>query len=404
MKRFAFENIKVVDFSWVGVGPITAKYLADHGAEVIRIDSSVRPDVLRLAPPWKDKKPGINRSQFYANYNSSKYGISLDLGKPQAREIAKKLIARADVVTESFTPRVMKGWGLDYEELRKIKPDLIMLSTCQQGQTGPHALYRGYGQLMAALAGFYSVTGWPDGDPVPIYGAYTDFISPRFAATALIAALDYKRRTGKGQYIDLSQFEASLHFLAPPLLDYMVNGRIMKRRGNHSENAAPHGAYLCLGDDRWCVIAVSTDEEWKAFCQVIGNPEWTHDPKFATLQGRLEHVEELDRLVETWTQNYPPEEVMALMQAAGVPVGVVQSCEDLHHDPQLKHRNFFVWLNHTEVGMSPYDGLQFILSRTPGELRMPAPCIGEHNDYVFKQILGMSDEEVQRLIEEEVIN
>src|ERR671925_459347 len=241
-QRFVFEGVRVVDFSWVGVGPITAKYLADHGAEVIRIDSLARPDPSRQAPPWADATPGLNRSQFYANFNTSKYGVSLDLSKPRGRELAKRLVARADIVIESFTPRVMKTWGLDYPELVQIRPDLIMLSTCQQGQTGPHAQYPGYGNLMAALAGFYDISGWPDRPPSPPYGAYTDFIAQRFAAAALIAALDYRRRTGQGQYIDVSQFEAALQFLAPLILDYTVNGRVMTRRGNRDERMAwPQG-------------------------------------------------------------------------------------------------------------------------------------------------------------------
>ena len=231
-RRYAFEGIKVADFAWVGVGPITTKYLADHGATVIRIESHTRPDVLRLAPPWRDGQPGLDRSQFFASFNTSKYGITLDLSKSPAQELARKLIAWADVAVESFTPKAMRNWNLGYEQLGQVNPKLIMLSTCQQGQTGPHALYPGFGQLMASLSGYYHISGWPDRDPAPPYGAYTDFIAPRFAATVLMAALDYRRRTGKGQYIDLAQYEASLHFLAPAILDYQVNGRVLGREGN----------------------------------------------------------------------------------------------------------------------------------------------------------------------------
>ncbi|TMA58167.1 MAG: CoA transferase [Deltaproteobacteria bacterium] len=260
-RRYAFEGIKVADFAWVGVGPITTKYLADHGATVIRIESHTRPDVLRLAPPWRDGQPGLNRSQFFASFNTSKYGITLDLSKPAAQELARKLVAWADVAVESFTPKAMRNWGLDYEQLRQVNPQLIMLSTCQQGQTGPHALYPGFGQLMASLSGYYHISGWPDRDPAPPYGAYTDFIAPRFAATVLMAALDYRRRTGIGQYIDLAQYEAALHFLTPALLDYQVNGRVLGREGNRSSRSAPHGAYRCQGEDRWLALSVSNDAQ-----------------------------------------------------------------------------------------------------------------------------------------------
>jgi benzylsuccinate CoA-transferase BbsF subunit len=402
-RKYAFEGIKVADFSWVGVGPITVKYLADHGATVVRVESHVRPDVLRLAPPWRDGQPGLDRSQFFASLNTSKYGITLDLGKPQAQEIAKKLVAWADVAVESFTPKAMRNWGLDYNNLCKVNPNLIMLSTCQQGQTGPHALYPGFGQLMASLSGFYHISGWSDRDPAPPYGAYTDFIAPRFAACALMAAIDYRRRTGKGQYIDMAQYEASLHFLTPALLDFRVNGRVLGREGNRSFRSAPHGAYRCQGENRWLVISVSTDEEWQAFCQVSGTPEWTRDARFATQLERLNHAEELDHLVEGWTVQQEAEEAMEKLQKAGVSAGVVQNCLDLHQDSRLAAWDFFHYLEHKEMGPAPYEGLQFRLSKTPGELRSAAPVMGQHNEYVFKEILGMGEEEINKLTEEKVI-
>ena len=227
MSRFALEGVHILDFAWVGVGPITTKYFADNGADVIRVESASHPDVLRIGPPWKDAMPGINRSQFFASYNTSKKGITLDLGKPKARDIAKRLVPWADIIVESFTPKAMRNWGLDYENLRELRPDLIMLSTCMQGQTGPNALYPGFGQLMAALSGFYYISGYGPGSCTPPYGAYTDFIAPRFSAFALLAALDYRRRTGKGQYIDMSQYEAAMQNLAPALIDYHATGRVL---------------------------------------------------------------------------------------------------------------------------------------------------------------------------------
>src|SRR5258708_1828514 len=253
--------------SSTGVAPIAPKYSADNGADVIRFESAARPDVLRIGPPWKDAMPGINRSQFFASFNTSKKGITLDLSKPKAREIAKRLVPWADIIVESFTPKAMRNWGLDYENLRERRPDLIMLSTCMQGQTGPNALYPGFGQLMAALSGFYYISGYGPGSFAPPYGAYTDFIAPRFSAFALLAALDYRRRTGKGQYIDMSQYECAIQNLAPALIDYHASGRVLEPRGNTSEPYAPHGAYRCAdeaGNERWIAIAVANAEQWRA--------------------------------------------------------------------------------------------------------------------------------------------
>jgi benzylsuccinate CoA-transferase BbsF subunit len=226
-----FAGLKVWDMSWVGVGPLTARYLADYGATVIRLDNGVRADVLRVNPPFAGGVPGINRSQFYADFNASKLGLGLDLTVPEGQEVARRLAAWADVVVESFTPKTLQAVGLGYDELKKVNPSLVMLSTCMQGQTGPHRDYRGFGQLMGALTGFYEVTGWPDCDPTMVFGAYTDFVSQRFCATALVAAIDHRRRTGQGQHIDVSQFEASLQFLGTELLDYSANGRVVSRRG-----------------------------------------------------------------------------------------------------------------------------------------------------------------------------
>src|SRR5205809_108896 len=308
-------DLKVVDFSWAGVGPITVKYLADHGATVVRVESHARYDVVRLGPPWHDGKPGIERSQFYASYNTSKLGIALDLSKPEARAIARRIAAWADVVVESYTPRVMRAFGLAYEDLRAANPRLVMLSTCLQGQTGPYAEFPGFGQLAAALAGFYEIAGWADRAPAPPYGAYTDYVVPRLAATALLAAVDHQRRTGEGQHLDVSQVEAALHFLAPALLDHELTGRL---------------------------------------------------------------------------------------QPAGFAAGVVESALDLHADPVLAGWGFFQWLEHPARPAAPYEGHALRLEATPGKLRWAAPALGEHTALVLREVLGMTEEEIARLIDERV--
>ena len=325
MSAAVFEGVKVADFSWILAGPLASTCLAAYGATVVRIESQAMADGIRSSAPYKDGVPGINRSGFFGYVNPNKYSLALNLNAPGGMEIAKRLVAWSDVVNENFSPGRMERWGLGYEDLKRIKPDIIMVRNSIEGQTGPWAKRRGFGIQAASQAGFSSLTGWPDGDPCSSYIGYTDFVSPRFCVVALIAALAYRRRTGKGMCIDVSQIEPALHFLAPVALDYAVNGRDVKRRGNACSHAAPHGVYRCRGDDRWCAISVSSDEEWRAFCNVIGNPEWSQDSRFGSLLSRKQHEAELNRLVEQWTSNHTAEEVMETLQAAGVPAGVAQT-------------------------------------------------------------------------------
>ena len=279
-----FEGVKVADFSWVGVGPITMRYLADYGATVVRIESIQRPDFLRLAAPFRDGEPGIDRSGFFANYNGGKLGASLDLKHPKALDVAKRFIAWADVVAESFTAGTIERLGLGYEAAREVNPGVIYFSSTNQGQTGRYRMQPGFGTQLVSLAGFTQIIGWPDGEPCGTYGAYTDFISPRYGAALLAAALDRRRKTGEGMRIDLSQLETGLQFLAPLLLDYTANGRVAGRVGNRSPCAAPHNAYPCAGDDRWCVITVLDDAQWRALRSAMGDPgmgglvRLRHDP------------------------------------------------------------------------------------------------------------------------------
>jgi benzylsuccinate CoA-transferase BbsF subunit len=397
------DDIKVAEFAWVGVGSMAGRILGGWGATVVKIETNAAPCPLRSMGPYKDNIPDPNRSVFYTLPNPNKLGLSLNLKKPEGREVAKKLIAWADVLTESYTPGQMKAWGLDYEEARKINPDIIYYSTCMQGQTGPHRMFRGYGTHMAALAGYYHLTGWPDKDPAGPYGAYTDFIAMLYGEAIVLSALDYRKRTGKGMYIDLSQIEAGLHFLGPVLLDYSANKRDWNRNGNRSDRACPHGAYPCSGEDRWVTISVSSDDEWHRFCEALGNPSWVQDLKFATVLSRKENEDELDNLIGEWTINLTNEEVTEKLQTAQVPAGPVQKASDLLSDPQLKHRDNFVTLEHPEIGPHFYRPSAFKLSKTPEELNRPAPCLGEHNEYVLKELLGMTDEEITEVVVAEAL-
>jgi crotonobetainyl-CoA:carnitine CoA-transferase CaiB-like acyl-CoA transferase len=277
-----------------------------------------------------------------------------------------------------------------------------MLSTCQLGQTGPYAMYAGYGNMAASLAGYYELTGWPDRGPCMVYGAYTDMLTPGVGATLLAAALDYRRRTGKGQWIDLSQFETGVNHIPATVLDYTVNGRVATRRGNRDDRGCPHAVYRCRGDDRWIAIAVFTDEEWRSLMQAVGTPAWGQTQRFATQAGRKANEEELDRLLDAWTQTQDAEQVEALLQQAGVAAGVVAKQSDLHEDPQLQDWGFFAWRKHKVMGLSPYDGLMSHLSQTPGDVA-PAPLLGEHYQEVLTGILKYTDEEVAELIGQGVV-
>lgn len=392
-----FKGLKVADFTWVGVGPLITKYLADFGATVVRIESSLSPDTMRLSAPFKDGVPGIDRSGYFALINENKYSMAINLNHAKGIEVAKKLVAWADVVAESFAPGVMEKWGLAYENLKKIKPDIIMIRTCNQGQTGPYAKHPGFGYQIAGLVGFPLLIGWPDRSPLPIPVAYSDYISYHFGAAALIAALTYRRRSGRGQCLDLSQVEASIQFLTPVMLNYVVNGEEPSLQGNSCPYAVPHAAYRCKGEDNWCVIAVSNDQEWKAFVNAIGNPSWVADPKFATFMSRKKNEVELDKLIEAHTINFTPEQVMTVLQSVGVPAGVVENGADLLSDPQIKARDYYWYLNHKEMGSTLTMGQPFKLDKTPAEPRMPSPCLGEHTEFVCREILRMSDEEFVEL-------
>ena len=402
MGKLPLEGIKVADFTWVWTGPTTTKVLADFGATVVRIESSKRLCVWRITPPFKDDIIGPNRGAVFNSINTGKLSVTIDLSNPKGLEVAKKFVAWADIAADNFAGGAMKRMGLGYDELKKIKPDIIMMSSALMGQTGPWHDSPGYGDQLSAISGLHEISGWPDRIPGEI-GFYTDFIAPRFNALTILAALDYRRRTGKGQYLDVAQHQGGVQYIAPLLLDYVVNKRVATREGNRDPYAAPHGCYRCKGDDRWCAIAVFTEEEWQNFCKVIGNPPWTKDPRFATLKSRKENEEDLDKHVEKWTINLTDREVMMQMQKAGVGAGLVGTTEDqMENDPQLKYRNFYQEQEHPELGKYRPPRQPCVLSKTPCKISR-APLIGEHTEYALKEILKMTEDEIEKLVEASVI-
>lgn len=391
------DGVKVLDLSWVMVGPAVGRYLADYGATVIRVETTSRVETARTLAPFWEGLPGAERSGAYANWNAGKLGLTLNLALPEARQLFQRLAGWADVVIESFSPGTMRGWGLAYEDLCQIKPDLVMVSTCLNGQTGLQAEFAGYGNLSAALAGFVGLVGWPDRPPAGPAGAYTDYISPKFIAAALLAALDYWRRTGRGQYIDASQAEAALHFLSSALLDYTVNGRLPTQAGNRSDEAVPHGVYRCAGEDRWCAIAVHSESQWAALCCATENEVWLEDPRFVTLQARRQHEDALDKLLEEWTSQRRPDLVESTLQEAGVSAHAMLGTDEVFFDAQLAYRGHFVTVDHADLGAVPVEGSRFRLSRTPSRIQTAGPTLGQHNQYVLREILHLSDEEVSEI-------
>ena len=405
MDKKPLEGLKVLDFCWVAMGPMTTKYLAEYGATVVRVESAKRPETLRTAAPFKDGVSGINRSGYFANNNPNKYGITIDMRHPKAKDLILSIVPWADLVTENFTPGTMESWGLGYQELKNVNPGIIMFSASMLGRGGPLERQPGFGPVLASLAGLTHITGWPDRDPVNPYGAYTDFVVPRFAVAAILAALDYRRREGVGTHLDISQLETSIHFSSPFMLDHAVNGREQERMGNRDPGAAPHGVYPCKGEDRWIAIACTTDAEWQALCRVMDptGQDRVHRERYSTLQGRKSEEDNLDRIIGEWTGEWYAMELMEALQSVGVPAGVVSDSRDLFEDAQLKHREHFKYLDHPEIGPYASERSEFNLSRTPGSLDRPAPLIGQHTEYVLKNLFGLSDDEYQTLKDDGVL-
>ncbi|MEE8435293.1 MAG: CoA transferase [bacterium] len=402
--QVALKDLKVVEFGAYAAGPGIGKYLANYGARVVHVESRQRPDGFRLEyPPFTGNTPGLNRSGCFALFNDSKKGITLNLKHPGAHSAAMRLVGWADVIIENMRPGVMGKLGLRYDSLREINPGLILLSSCNMGQSGPRANHPGFGSQLSALSGFSHLTGFSAGSPQLLYGPYIDFIAVAFGAVAVMAALDQRSRTGEGQSIDLSQYETGLHFIAPALLNQEVNGQTAERDGNRDPLAAPHGAFPCR-DNMWCAISCWDDVEWERFCEAVSRPDWKTQPHFRELASRKEHEAELEAAIGAVTVQWDAWELMGALQEAGVRAAVVNRMQDLFTDPQLEHRNIWRKQQHPEMGNRNYRFGSFELSETPGEITGPAPCLGEHNELVFKSWLGYSETEYQNLVEQGVID
>ncbi|MBI3954154.1 MAG: CoA transferase [Chloroflexi bacterium] len=392
---------RVIDITYGWAGPICGALLADMGAEVIKIESNARLDTCRFLPPFNG--PGPNRGGQFNTYNRGKKSCTINLKAPPGIALARRLIASADVVVENFAPRVMPGLGLGYDVLRTLNPDLVMASLSGFGATGPYRDYVAFGLPLQAFLGLVHLTGYAGGPPVNVGTPIPDIVGGTTGALMIVAALRHRRRTGEGQFIDVSQCEAMGAFFAGPYLDYALNGREGQRRGNRDDAMAPHGVYRCADPEGWCAVAVAGDQEFAALCRVIGRPELVDDARFADQPSRWRHQDELEPIIEAWTRQRSKREVFLALQAAGVAAGPVHHIPDLLADPHLKQRGTFIQDSHPEIGPNPMLGPFWRLQSTPGRVERPAPLLGEHNGYVFQELLGLAPEEQQRLEASQVL-
>jgi crotonobetainyl-CoA:carnitine CoA-transferase CaiB-like acyl-CoA transferase len=394
MNQGILKGLRILDFTWVLAGPYATRILSDFGAEVIKIQS-------------KKTAGGVesNLTGYFSHWNRNKRSITLDMSHPEAKEIVLRLVRISDVVIENFSPRVMSNWGLDYERLKEVRPDIIMVSMSAMGQTGPWKDFVAFGPALQALSGLTYLTSFAQEPPLGMGYAYADPVAGLHAVLAILAALEFRDRTGKGQTIDLSQYEAMCTMLGPALLNASANQKDISPQGNHSDHvpAAPYGCYRCSGADRWCVIGVFTETEWESLCNILGRPDWTREERFSDLSKRKEHREDLDRFLEEWTLQHSPEEVVNLLQQEGVAAGVVQNAEDLAKDPHLMARDFFVPLEHPVLGKTVADASPIRFKGNPGDKWEAAPLLGEDNRYVFTELLGLAEGELSSYIEKGII-
>lgn len=414
-ERMVLEGIRVLDLSRVWSGPLAVRMLADMGAEVIKVEAPYSrlgmtkeffdifkqmSEAGRRFPYFLDGNPGDqpwNRNALYNDLNRNKLTITLDLNKDAGREVFKRLVKISDVVLENYSPRVMENFGLDYKVLSEINPEIIMISMPGYGMTGPYRNYPAYGTSLDQHAGFSSLMGYPDSGPYRTQSTLPDPVASLNGAGAVMLALWHRRKTGKGQFIDLAQIEASTCVTGQATMDYVMNKRSPTHLGNRDHYMAPQGCYRCRGEDMWVAISVASDDEWEAFSRAIGDPSWTKEERFADQLNRWQNQDELDKLIQEWTVKHEHYEVMHLLQKSGIAAAAVLNAEEVVNDPHLRKRGYFAELAHPVAGTHPFPGFPMKLSETPATFRMPAPKMGEHNDYVLHQLLEFSDDEIERL-------
>lgn len=394
-------GIRVIDMSWMWAGPYCALQLAHLGAEVIRIETNRRPCMNRRVPPYADDTPGLDRAGSFNQWNQGKASVLLDLKQPEAVGIAHELVATADVFIENYAAGVVDRLGLGYEALSTVNPGLVMASLSGYGLTGPYRDRVAFGTPLTMISGLGVLTGYIGHGPAEVGISYGDPNGGLHADVAILAALWKREETSRGQYIDLSQWESLLAILPEGVLPYTMTGEQPARRGNRDEWMAPHGIYRCEGDDRWVSIAVRDDAEWRRFAAILGGQ--AGNPRLDAQTGRKLHEDELDDLVTAWTLLHDAWEVTEVLQATGIPAAPVMDMREVAEDPHLNERGFYVMLDHPEVGRKKHAGIPWKLAETPLEVRRPAPCMGEDNEYVVMELLGHSRDVYERLVAEQVL-
>ena len=398
------RGIRVLDFGWILSVPHCTQWLGSMGAEILRVESSSHIEAGRTGDrATTDGVAGVNRAGPWNGNNYSKLGLTLNLKEPRAIELVKELVQRSDVVAENFAPGVMDRLGLSYEAMREVKPDIIYLSGTTLGTGGPDFNATGWGPNTLSYGGLTSLTGYEGDAPVQAGGNLPDYVIGTIMGFHVLSAVLQHRRTGQGQFIEVSMAETVSTLIPEAFMDFAMNGRERGRTGNHVPEMSPHDVFPAEGDDQWVTIAVADDKEWIALCDAAGHSEWSSDSRFATLSDRKRNERELDRLVGEWTATLPPDRIMHLLQGAGVGAGPVMSTFALLEDPHFIERGFVIELDHPEVGKRAVAGLPAKFSAMPEPAWFPAPLFGQHNDYVFRELLGMDEDRVTRLIEEKVI-
>ncbi len=404
--QLPLAGLRVVDFSVLAAGPLTSKMLADYGAQVIIVESEA--SITASGGGRQAGPPGlspINTAWFHNKYNPNKLSVTVDLTLPQGQDILKRLVSISDIFVANRTPQVLEKLGASYEALREVKPDLIYLTMPTMGSGGKRSFYGGVSWGIQAMAGLNMISGFADREPSsPSPYSHPDVsCNPLHAVVSILAALRHRRRTGEGQMIELAQYESSISWTGCAPLQYTVNGTLMERTENRHPLAAPHEVYRCQGDDKWVAISVFSDEQWRALCQTIGRPELVDDPSYATLPARQAHEEQFRDVIEPWSTGKTPEDVTAQLQAAGVPAAPVNNFEQLLKvDPQLKERELWTEVEHPELDIALVERWGFRLSRAAAAPPERAPLLGEHNDYVFQEVVGLSEDEVNEYLIEDV--
>jgi benzylsuccinate CoA-transferase BbsF subunit len=397
-------GLRVLDFTWIGAGALATKLLADLGADVIKIESRARPDNLRLSPPYRPGAEDLEGSGYFASRNSSKRSFALDMREARAREIALRLAEEVSLVASNFRPGVMERWGLSYEAIRAVNPGVIYLTMPMQGSDGPHASFTGFGSTISALSGLVSLSGLPDRLPVGTGTHFPDHVpNPGHALVAVLAALLHHRRTGEGQAIEVSQLESTINVIGPAIIDAGLRGVERPRSGNRAAGSSPRGAFPCRGDDQWCAISCRTDANWETLAEVLGHPEWTADERFRGLLDRKANEDALEALIAEATVTHDRNQLAALLRSRGVPAAPVNSSRDILEDPDLLARGYWRRVRHPVIGDFTIARPPFRLGDVePGELR-PPPLLGEHTGEVAREILGLSEMEIDQLVAEGVM-